>query len=773
MRRSFKEAAKALSKYLEPNVQPITAEINDTLAMLPLARTEMSQLLTNDLVCRKTGNNLLHRASVSQDYVLAKTLIGFDMPMDTKNLKGQTPLAIAESIYSERRDPSSRRMKAFLKTRAAFAETLEANFSANRVLRILNDVRTQDVHVNRAETNTPFVTFCGLTQSGKSSLLNFLLGTEYEKKGGSIVAVGGAKEKVHVGTGVASETIHPSVWKSGSGSSEFLLVDNPGFSVSDTRSPDILTCVSASTQIVNNQLKGDIQALAMIVPQKDLTSEGGTGAAFSNYRIVSAKIGKQMRFEDANNVVLLVTFPSSEFSLENIRSTLQDLRETFEREMADQTEGSAQYEDSLSRITVSDMLLRNFDTNVRKVDILDTRERVEVLNMLGSLPPVPKKNYNFSDEGENHRLRHFFKQVSTFRNNLDSSLKKTLDSYRNIESEVRKVEMEIENFNSVNESEKDNIQENLRTCIDVGNDQIEALNREILEMEEYLESGVIVKHNLLITGVQANQEWIVDPNSPKNQVLLDSTFSREDHEKIRESFFGGEKGVVWVPDNYVEISNFEILDMANCSVVVGVRSDDGQFKEADPHIRHNSSWPYCSKYDQVSSDKSFLESAKLGAGQLGFAYYGEKEKSGDISFDVYATCRKLPDENHREDVLNIIKSRQKDLCHETRVLARRNEYLSQLGSDSKEYSKLLNSLRELKDNRDVKKERYEIAKESRDLNEDIFKQVEILAEELAVDLGQYSSAAASSKVSGRSFFKEKRNSHPSNSTGTDLRSLGL
>lgn len=285
-----------------------------------LTQIQESDQLVLELITRD-GREMtpLHCAIQKGDFSMVETLLRFDAPTDAK-IGNRNVVEFAKDLTEQSPGVDSfKRIYALVKSRgqwqASAAKTHGVLFSKS--LKAIEEV----VDKVQGALGKTGVLCLGVTGEGKSSLLNYLCGTDYKKKrikGKSVVEVVSGTEVARVGNTTISQTLLPQVIPS---NRSFVWVDLPGFG--DTRGTAEEICAAAGIGMITKQLK-KIQSILLVVSWPSLED-----ARVINYRTAAHSVGAILNKNEATqkNVLLVVTKPPADLGEEDVIGRLEEIAE--------------------------------------------------------------------------------------------------------------------------------------------------------------------------------------------------------------------------------------------------------------------------------------------------------------------------------------------------------------------------------------------------------------------------------------------------------------
>lgn len=164
------------------------------------------------------------------------------------------------------------------------------------------------------------IIFLGKTSAGKSTIINFLLGIEYEYTKEGLKLKQGHTEKTSTSSSATSETTYPEIFEY----DNFLIVDMPGFV--DTRGDSYETAAGVTTQMLKKVVK-NLRAIVLVCKTSHIEERGKDLIdVFNNY---GAIIGRSL--DNMGNVLIIINCKKSEideWSIKRVISKFQEIAST-------------------------------------------------------------------------------------------------------------------------------------------------------------------------------------------------------------------------------------------------------------------------------------------------------------------------------------------------------------------------------------------------------------------------------------------------------------
>ncbi|MBA2649263.1 MAG: 50S ribosome-binding GTPase [Legionella sp.] len=471
-------SVQAIDNYLKPIAQKFADKL-------------ISELSTPD----SRGMTPLHHAVQKGDLELVKLLLGFDASILAK-MGNQTVEDFAMKLANERAESkgdenqatSHKQIYALIKSRGRWqAEVARVDgISLPRSIKAIEEAMDK---VRGAEDKIG-VLFFGLTGQGKSTLINFLLGVDYQikKERGlkSVVPKGESAETARVGNSTTSETLFPQVISPKQGN--YVFVDLPGFE--DTRGTAEEICAAASIFMVTKQLRG-IQSLLFICAWDSLAD-----TRLVPYRRAAENVGAMIALhpEAANNFVLVVTKPEGgdiPTTVEDVRERLEDLSKNeewgdpAEKEMKREETRGDQWRKQCIRRTTKAILSRQNSIVVMDVTKPQAREKFD--QVVATLSKSVQRPDQFDFANYSRFMTQFvlvIEQMIVHYNKLVRERKNQEEKIRGITSSINEIEQEHKNI--TDQIEKFDKQKSQPFTVESFDKQIAAEREKLVDLRRKL-----------------------------------------------------------------------------------------------------------------------------------------------------------------------------------------------------------------------------------------------------------------------------------------------
>lgn len=331
-------AQTALNALRELPPEEINAESIDKILRRISGINDLREILSQPIVNNET---LLHHGVRQADFSLVKKLVGFDAKIDVTcpdQSSKQTPIELAKSLLTKASNGNDTKEKikdilAFLETRSALWESYSSSVvrgkkvSFNRVMRLLCEI--EEIHLPQGVSPAiKVVLLYGQTQMGKSTLGNYLCGTNYveeENKGVKYAKpLPGAEEVFATGGHRESETRFPKAI----GWNGKILIDMPG--TGDSREAEEAICIAVSKRLLVKSLAAknlSITSVIFITPYDEIVNS----ATADRYIATLDSMANMARGEARKNLLFVLTKPPEKPLLKDVFSQLEDLHGIYSR----------------------------------------------------------------------------------------------------------------------------------------------------------------------------------------------------------------------------------------------------------------------------------------------------------------------------------------------------------------------------------------------------------------------------------------------------------
>ncbi len=283
-------------------------KIKEILHELSSDLKDLNKCLTENIHDREY--TATHYAVLKGDIQLLELLLDFDAPVDIeRNIDGigmVNSIALA-NILLEKAPLKYRDNYINIDSLINYRYKWKKNNTAESYLSLSRMLRLFEKMLDGRQIRSPAVILFGGSQAGKSSLFNYLLGTNYEYSPikESLVPMPDSKnECVPVGNGYGSKTIYPTVCPI------FMQHDIPEFEIADmpgsgeTRGGETEVCVAASKKLllhtlVTKQIKGIVFVCNHTILR---------GQSVILYRVLAEKVARMLKPKNIQtNLFFVVT----------------------------------------------------------------------------------------------------------------------------------------------------------------------------------------------------------------------------------------------------------------------------------------------------------------------------------------------------------------------------------------------------------------------------------------------------------------------------------
>jgi GTP-binding protein EngB required for normal cell division len=387
---------------------------------------------------------------------MVKVLLSFDASIDSKIGKDNV-VDYANKLSQENPTDEQRKLTyALIKSRGLWQSVAEREqgVSFSRSMKAIEDAVE---NIKGAEGKTG-VLFLGITGEGKSTFINYLCGIDYKRERVQgkkrVFATAPGKEVARVGAATTSETYLPQVIEV-SGHSH-VLVDLPGFE--DTRGTAEEVCAAAGICMLTKQLSS-IQAILLVSSWNSLED-----ARMVSYRKSAHNVGAMIGLnpDAAENVVLVVTKPEEDLTVDDVRARLLEL-------MQGEGWGDSSTIKDVKREDLSDVMWRkqclrkataailSRKGSIVLADVTKLQARKSLQDALDSLQNKAKKPDLFDFKSYSRFMTQFklvmesmivnYNDLSRRKNTRHDKLAILSNSITKAEEEIKTLDDSIEKFN--------------------------------------------------------------------------------------------------------------------------------------------------------------------------------------------------------------------------------------------------------------------------------------------------------------------------------------
>lgn len=658
----FDRAAALLRRMLVPGGID-TPNAREILRKLPFDLKKTHRLFTVDVRCPDTGNSLMHHGAAEGDVALVQSLLDFDAPADVTNNVQQSPLDLAQNhIIESSQSPSAmcryQRIEALLSSRGAWQMAgSRTGLSMNRMMQLLDEALTHQRNLIQ-----PAACLYGVTQAGKSTMFNWILGTDYELDGkGFVRRSGGHQERVFVGNNAESETLYPTI--SAVDGRSFDLVDMPGFE--DGRGGEMALCVSASRRLLTSHLASGVQVL-VLVAKYDQLCHATTEGAFNHYKKGAAPLGSMIEKRGLNNVLLLVSKAPKNADLDAVIDGLNCVKMTLERNTLQPT--NPQYAVRRAQLYLTDLILQNPERHILMPNILNTRSRSVVLDRLASFMPHRTSEYELQDniDEDMAQLVGLFHETIGHYFDMEQRYLEKRSELNSLKTRSEELARELAELRSRAPGDIKKQIRKLDHGIELGGDEIKRLTARLKRLLDERDSGKAFEY-------EARFEWDQDTEDSGATVIRSDTSGRAVREQTDESIVETTR----LHERVYALNHFEIFDVEGCYEVSVGRTINHAFVPFVPSPDSHEDG-HVTRMTQVKDLPEFKEAA--ASGDIYFRCIGAFRHTGKAGFSLKYSALRKPSQEVYQRLTSEIVLCEEDLIAEGRVLTLRKEAKTQLGN---------------------------------------------------------------------------------------------
>jgi len=376
-----------------PKVEQLLEQINVNISSINVALYNDEPLPLLHLSIKVGRADIVH-AILEHDVNLPSNVVQ-DKSLESNIFDGA--INLAQDLYNENSEHIERaKILSLLRVSKSWQE-IEGNLNINKLIPMIEKIYFSIEDARWHEK----VLFLGVTGAGKSALLNYLTGTQYDPV--EINGIQSIKEKnneffyVDKERKMVSDTLYPRVKYEDRLSLAYC--DLAG--MYDTRGNEERICAANGLRLLSN-LPGKIKGIVVVVDQASLASK--RGEAFKETMIALARImnGNENIFD---NVIFVITQPQV---ILNNTANGQTVRYIT-------ADGVAQYLNTVcedykkneQKLDIEDALLFKILTTMKDrknqifvSNIFDAgQSRLDIESALRKLKAIDSKEFNFSDYG--------------------------------------------------------------------------------------------------------------------------------------------------------------------------------------------------------------------------------------------------------------------------------------------------------------------------------------------------------------------------------------
>lgn len=465
-------------------------EIEDFLQKVP--RAELSSLLKTEIDDLGLKNTALHLAVTKKRMDVVELLMSFDASTKIKNSNGETPASLAKKLSQQNKDQSEyfKDIECLIKSRESWQEKhlSTKGIHLNYTLRLLESCAKKIKVVDQ-----DLVLFTGITQRGKSTLVNYTSGTNYsivsQASGGMTVKpTSGPKPRAATGDFISSKTLYPQICNLPT--EDFSLVDMPG--ISENRGTEESICTNASVQFLLDKLGNHhVRGLVMVCSAGDLVGDGG----LNNFRKISNDIRNIL---PTDQILLVVSQTENRNDIKDLKNiilnNLNAVRSSCINSLSTRNEKHKDYHYFNNTIKVADLLLADNGKRIVISNILTPDSRAEILEKIRDLDGKHSKVSFNLDIMKKSLMDSPFKEVAMHVSNTYFDLLNLNVSQKNILSgQEENIKTERKNLGELirKRNQKD------KEFVSINNETHKLILKELLKKKGEYEISVNVSEHVI------------------------------------------------------------------------------------------------------------------------------------------------------------------------------------------------------------------------------------------------------------------------------------
>jgi len=225
--------------------------------------------------------------------------------------------------------------------------------------------------------NRDLILIVGRTGAGKSTTLNYLMGSRLEviDDGGldsSLQVASGETVYAEIGTDDNSTTLHPQVVPTREYSSELAYCDCTGFD--DTRTQEEHLCSGVGVPLAISYARG-VRGLMLVIDCGDFASKSKGLISLVNTMLQLLKDPSELVSKEnvfVKNMLYVFTRVPAGMDLDRVITTLEKKKRSIETQITEKTERANEYEAVLAQLTGQQARFAQAQTNEEKQAVLTT-----------------------------------------------------------------------------------------------------------------------------------------------------------------------------------------------------------------------------------------------------------------------------------------------------------------------------------------------------------------------------------------------------------------